>query len=219
MRVVVPFDARDPNTRLEPALDADERRAFAEAMLVDVLGALRGAGCDPEVLATAPVDVDADSTVDDRPLSPAVNDVLAASDGPVAVVMADLPLATPDAVARLLAPVPQEAETASGAAQDVAADVVVAPGLGGGTNALLARHPDFRVDYHGVSYRDHCEAATDVGAEVRTVDSFRLALDVDDPADLAEVLLHSRGEAAAWLREAGFVVSAEDGRVTTERSG
>ena len=218
MRVVVPFDASDPNTRLEPALDADERRAFAEAMLADVLGALRGAGCNPEILATAPVEGDADVTLDDRPLSSAVNDILAASDGPVAVVMADLPLVTPDVVARLLEPVPREAETASGAAQDEAADVVIAPGLGGGTNAVVARHPDFRVDYHGVSYRDHREAAADVGATVRTVDSFRLALDVDDPADLAEVLLHSEGEAAAWLREAGFAVSAEDGRMTAERS-
>ena len=216
MRVVIPFDARDPNTRLEPALDADERRAFAEAMLADVLGALRGAGRDPELLATAPVEVDADVTVDDRPLSTAVNDVLAASDGPVAVVMADLPLVTADAVQRLLSPAPGE-ETDNEASQ--ATGVVLAPGLGGGTNALLARHPGFRVDYHGASYRDHRRAAADVGAAVRAVDSFRLALDVDDPADLAEVLLHSEGEAAAWLREAGFTVSAGDGRVTVERDG
>lgn len=211
MRVVVPFDARDPNTRLEPVLDVEERRAFAGAMLADVLGALDGVerDLDVEVLATESVEVDADVTVDDRPLSPAVNDVLAASDGPVAVVMADLPLATPDAVDRLLAPALGRTGEPAG--------VVLAPGLGGGTNALVARHSDFRVDYHGVSYRDHREAAAEVGAAVREVDSFRLALDVDDPADLAEVLLHSDGEAAAWLREAGFAVSTGDGRMGVER--
>lgn len=206
MRVLVPFDAQEPNTRLDPVLDAEERRAFAGAMLADVLTALRETDCDLDiqVLATAPADVDADVSVDDRPLTPAVNAVLGATETPVAVVMADLPLTTPAAVERLFSH---------------PADVVLAPGLGGGTNALLARRPEFRVDYHGVSYRDHREAAAAVGATVRTVDSFRLALDVDDPTDLAEVLLHSNGDAAAWLREAGFSVSAGSGRMTAERSG
>jgi 2-phospho-L-lactate guanylyltransferase len=218
MRVVVPFDARDPNTRLDPVLDADERRSFARAMLADVLAALRGADrdLDVRVLATAPVgvesDIDADVTVDDRPLTPAVNAALAATEEPVAVVMADLPLVTPEAVEGLLDPEPHGADDPG-----EAAGVVLAPGLGGGTNAVLARHPGFRVDYHGVSYRDHREAAAEVGATVRTVDSFRLALDVDDPADLAEVLLHSEGEAAAWLREAGFAISTGDGRMRVER--
>ena len=199
MRVLVPFDAQEPNTRLNPVLDAEERRAFAGAMLADVLTALRETDCDLDiqVLATAPADVDADVSVDDRPLTPAVNAVLGATETPVAVVMADLPLTTPAAVERLFSR---------------PADVVLAPGLGGGTNALLARHPEFRVDYHR-------EAAAAVGATVRTVDSFRLALDVDDPTDLAEVLLHSNGDAAAWLREAGFSVSAGSGRMTAERSG
>jgi 2-phospho-L-lactate guanylyltransferase len=204
MRVVVPFDARDPNTRLAPVLDSEQRRDFAGAMLRDVLGALREAGHDPEVLATDSLDVDAPVTVDDRPLTPAVNAALSGTDGPVAVVMADLPLATPRALEGLFAP---------------DADVVLAPGVGGGTNAILTRAPDFRVDYHGVSFRDHREAAATVGAEVATVDSFRLALDVDDPADLAEVLLHSDGEATAWLREAGFAISTGDGRMGVERDG
>ena len=206
MRVLVPFDAQEPNTRLDPVLDADERRAFAAAMLADVLTALRGTDrdLDIQVLATAPVTVDADVSVDDRPLTPAVNAALEATEAPVAVVMADLPLMTPAAVERLFSR---------------PTDVALAPGLGGGTNALVARHPEFRVDYHGVSCRDHREAAAAVGATVRTVDSFRLALDVDDPTDLAEVLLHSNGDAAAWLRQAGFSVSAGSGRMTAERSG
>jgi 2-phospho-L-lactate guanylyltransferase len=98
-------------------------------------------------------------------------------------------------------------------------DVVIAPGLGGGTNALVARHPDFRVDYHGVSYRDHCDAAAAVGATVSTVDSFRLAVDVDDPADLAEVLIHTDGHTAAALRAAGIELAVDDGRVAVSRSG
>ncbi len=95
MRVVVPYAATEPKTRLADVLSPDERAAFAEAMLADVLAAVRATGRDPEVLATAPVETDAPVTVDDRPLTEAVNAVLAGTDGPVAVVMADLALATP----------------------------------------------------------------------------------------------------------------------------
>jgi len=202
MRVLVPFSATDPKTRLAETLDRDERGAFARVMLADVLSAIRATGRDPELLATAAVDVDAPVTVDDRPLTAAVNAALAGTDGPVAVVMADLALATPAALDRLFAP---------------EAGVVLAPGRGGGTNALLARHPEFRVDYHGVSYRDHREAATAVGAETAVVDSHRLATDVDERADLAEVLLHGEGAAADWLRDHGFELTTDGGRVAVAR--
>jgi 2-phospho-L-lactate guanylyltransferase len=97
------------------------------------------------------------------------------------------------------------------------ADVVLAPGLGGGTNALLTRHPDFRVDYHGVSYRAHREAAAAVGADTATVDSFRLAVDVDDPTDLAEVLIHTDGHTARCLRDVGVELTVTEGRVAVSR--
>ncbi|PSP49372.1 2-phospho-L-lactate guanylyltransferase [Halobacteriales archaeon QH_3_68_24] len=213
MRVVVPFSAERPKTRLSSVLDADERRAFARAMLRDVLDALASTGHDPTVVATAPVDCDAPVEVDDRPLTEAVNDRLPGGAGddaaaeddrpdPVAVVMADLALATPAALERLFAP---------------DADVVFAPGRGGGTNALVVRDSGFHVDYHGASIRDHRAIAREVGASTATVDSFRLATDVDEPGDLVEVLLHADGRAAAWLRESGFAVTATDGRVEATR--
>ncbi|MFB6096891.1 MAG: 2-phospho-L-lactate guanylyltransferase [Haloferacaceae archaeon] len=217
MRVVVPFDARDAKSRLDPFLSPSERSAFAEAMLRDVLSAVLAAGGDPELLATATVDLDGPDdtapsqgaapslsdvpvTVDERSLDAAVNDALAAAgpDAPVAVVMADLALATPRSLARLFG--------ADG-------DVVVAPGRGGGTNALVVRHPDFRVDYHGASYLDHLRNAAAVGASVRELDSMRLATDVDERADLPELLLHGDGAAVAWLREHGVELDVADGRV------
>jgi 2-phospho-L-lactate guanylyltransferase len=203
MRVFVPFDARDPKTRLAPVLDEAERESLAWAMLRDVLDTLAATAHDPVVLATEDIEVDVPVSVDDRPLTPAVNDALTGVDGPAAVVMADLALVTTDALATLVAP---------------DADVVLAPGLGGGTNALVARHPDFRVDYHGVSYRDHREAADAVGATLETVDSFRLAVDVDDPTDLAEVLIHTDGNTADCLREAGVELAVDGGRVAVSRS-
>ncbi|WP_255148684.1 2-phospho-L-lactate guanylyltransferase [Halorarius halobius] len=204
MRVVVPFGAQNPKGRLAPFLAADERRAFAAAMCRDVLDAL--AAHEPELLVDVPADElpfdpDCPVTRDDRPLGEAVDAVLAAG-GPVAVVMADLPLATPDAVDSLF---------------DSDADVVLAPGRGGGTNAMVVRHPAFRTDYHGASIRDHRERAREVGASVAEVDSFRLATDVDEPADLAEVLLHADGRAADWLVETGVELDVRDGRVGATR--
>jgi 2-phospho-L-lactate guanylyltransferase len=202
MRVVVPFDGRHPKTRLSGVLEEHERREFALAMLHDVLSAIRSAGPDPELLATGPVDVGIPTTVDERPLGEAV-DALLAEGTPVAVVMADLPLATPGAIERLLA---------------TEGEVVLAPGRGGGTNAIVTRHPDFRVDYHGVSVRDHREIARSIGVDPRTVDSFRLSTDIDGRADLPEVLLHGEGQAESWLRDRGFRVDATEGRVEAVRT-
>lgn len=202
MRVVVPFAASEPKTRLAGPLTAEERPAFARAMLRHVVAAIRETGHAPEVLATESVAVDAPTRVDERPLTAAVNAGLDAADEPVSVVMADLALATPAALERLF---------------ETPGDVVFAPGRGGGTNAIVARHPAFRVDYHGASIRDHREAARAVGADVAEVDSFRLSTDVDEPADLVEVLLHGDGPARDWLVDAGFEVDADGGRVGVSR--
>jgi 2-phospho-L-lactate guanylyltransferase len=217
MRVVVPFGVREPATRLDPLLSTAERKAFAGQMLADVLIAVRAAGGDPELLADAPVadsitgqtDVTAPVTVDERPLTTAINNVIAGATGPVAIVMSDLALATPRAVRRLW--------NADSRGDNSGGDVVIAPGRGGGTNALVVNHPEFRVDYHGASYLDHLRVAHEIGATVREVDSMRLATDIDEPADLAELLVHGDGAAADWLREAGFELDVSDGRVDVVR--
>ena len=203
MRVVVPFDAGTPKTRLAPLFDDAERAAFARVMLDDVLETLEAAGYAPTVLATAPVDVDADVEVDERPLTAAVNAVLAGAEGAVAVVMADLPLADEASLEALFEPT---------------ADLVVAPGRAAGTNAFVSRHPDFRVDYHGTSFLDHLAIADELGASVSIVDSHRLATDVDERADLVEVLVHGERTASrAWLTERGVELAVEDGRVGVSR--
>ncbi|ELZ77989.1 hypothetical protein C455_09908 [Haloferax larsenii JCM 13917] len=202
--MVVPFGAQSPKTRLAPLLDGAERRDFAVAMLRDVLDAVCDAGGTPLVLADAPLDapIDAPVAVDDRPLTDAVNNQLAAGT-PVAVVMADLALATPEALARLF---------------ETAGDVVAAPGLGGGTNALVVRHPDFSVDYHGASIADHRRLADEAGATFVEVDSLRLAVDVDEPADFVDVLLHGEGRAHEWVVDAGIRLQRGDGRVGVVRA-
>jgi len=202
VRTVVPFSTDRPKSRLADVLTPDERREFAAAMLADVLAALDGVDRDLDVtvLATDQVDVDAPVVVDDRPLTTAVNDRL--DTVPTAVVMADLALATPDALETLL---------------DSQADLAIAAGLGGGTNAFLARDAAFRVDYHGASYRDHLAIARENDLSVREVDSRLLAVDIDEPADLTEVLLHGDGAARDWLVDAGFELEVGGGRVEVVR--
>ena len=207
MDVLVPLAVEEPKTRLAGTLTSAERTAFARTMCADVLDSIRECGHDPTVLATAAVEVDAPVRVDDRPLTEAVNAALddAFEDGAkrVGIVMADLALATPPALDRLFG--------ADG-------DVVLAPGRGGGTNAIVVGDPAFRTDYHGASIRDHREAARAVGADVTEIDSYRLATDVDEPADLVEVLLHGEGRAREWLVEASFEVTTADGRAITTRA-
>jgi 2-phospho-L-lactate guanylyltransferase len=206
LHVVVPFSTDRPKTRLAAVLTPEERRDFSTAMLSDVLSALGSVPRDLDVtiLSTGPVEVesgvDASVAVDERALTPAVNDRLDRT--PTAVVMADLALASPDALADLLGST---------------ADLALAAGLGGGTNAFLSRDSAFRVDYHGASYRDHFGIAREEGLSVREVDSRLLAVDIDEPEDLAEVLLHGDGAARDWLVDAGFELDVGGGRVEAVR--
>lgn len=200
MRVLIPFTPTDPKSRLAPTLSAAERTEFAHRCLQDVVDAVCAAGYDPEILSTEPLsDHFAPVTVDERPLSTAVNAHL---DPPVTIVMADLALITATAVRR---------------AVEAPGDLVICPGRGGGTNLLVIRSDEFHVDFHGVSIADHREIADRANLAVSELDSYRLSTDIDEPEDLVEVLLHGTGRAAAWLREAGFRPTASDGRVSIAR--
>ena len=220
MDVIVPFSTDRPKSRLSEVLTAEERTAFARAMLRDVLAVVVAAGGEPRILATGEIDADISHpiAVDERSLTTAVNAALGSHSGsdtdcaddprktpePVAIVMADLALATPEALDRLFA-------------AGTKADIAIAPGRGGGTNALVVDHPAFRVDYHGASYVDHRRISEEIGASVHAVDSHRLATDVDEPADLAELLIHGEGSAAQWLEQAGFTLDTTGGRVGVVR--
>ncbi|MFW6153201.1 MAG: 2-phospho-L-lactate guanylyltransferase [Halobacteriota archaeon] len=203
MDVFIPFNTRDPKSRLGEVCSREERVALAEAMLMDVLAAVEATEHTPYVLANAPVDLDATVIVDERSLSDAVNAMLELHDPPVSVIMADLPLVDAPTVERL---------TTTGG------DVVLAPGVGGGTNAIVVRDRAFETDFHGCSIRDHATIAEAAGLDVTYVDSYRLGLDIDEVGDLVEVLLHAEGAATRWLRAHGFHVEADaTGRVTIGR--
>jgi 2-phospho-L-lactate guanylyltransferase len=203
MRFIIPFEGREPKTRLGDTLSLTERQAFARAMLRDVLIAVRDAGHDPVIVSPSPLDIETPTIVDDSPLSEAINSTLSTAVLPVAVVMADLPLVTPSTLGQFL---------------ETPGDVVLAPGIGGGTNALVVRDSAFSVDYHGTSYLDHLDIAQEAGLTVSEAGPWRLAVDVDEPSDLTEILLHSDGHAHEWLVEHGFSLETTSGRTNTTRA-
>ncbi len=208
---IVPFKPVNPKTRLSCVLSLDEREAFAEQMLADMISALREAGCTPTILSTHPCEFhdpedfrDSKVLVDSRGLNDALNGLLERAREPVIIIMADLPLVTAEAVKMML---------------ESSGDVVIAPGRGGGTNALLIRDPSrYRVNYYGASFLKHRRIALELGLSCEVVDSFLLHTDVDEKEDLVELLIHGTGRSRVFLEVLGFSLAIEKGRVGVERT-
>jgi 2-phospho-L-lactate guanylyltransferase len=203
--------------RLTPALDAPVRRELQVAMLTDVLAAAAGASqlagvmvvtSDPaaqgmaEAIAGARVVPDHDPP---RGMNAAVvrglEAVAAAGADGALVLTADLPLARPeDLDAVVLAAPPGPSAT-------------IAPSWGGtGTNAMLLRPPGALTPRLGVdSLARHLAQAARRGVPVTRVDVPALALDIDTPRDLAELMARGGGgatlDACARLEIAGLLAA------------
>lgn len=205
--IVVPFRLDGAKSRLSPALSSDERREMALAMLRDVLAivqdfgnltVLTRPGSDP--MEYGPL-ADANGNVKiipaDLELNDALNEMIEGEDRQgwprdLLIVMADLALlAKNDIVGILSCP----------------GDVVLCPGRGGGTNMILIRSPRFRTCYQGLSYPKHIDFARKAGLRLAIYESFRAGCDIDQPEDLAEILLHGQGKARSLLERLGFRLS------------
>jgi 2-phospho-L-lactate/phosphoenolpyruvate guanylyltransferase len=205
--IVVPFRLGGAKSRLSPALAPVERRQLAVAMLGDVLRAVHGFG-DVTILTRPGFDLrevdgsdgafcDSKILESELDLNDALNEFIArrALHGwpeDLLIVMADLALLFKEEISGIL---------------DCPGDVVLCPGRGGGTNMILIRSPVFRTCYTGLSYPKHLAVARQAGLKTAVFESFRAGCDIDEPDDLAEVLLHGQGEAKALLTELGFSLS------------
>ncbi|MDD1678208.1 MAG: 2-phospho-L-lactate guanylyltransferase [Methanomicrobiales archaeon] len=204
VHAVIPFKPVNPKTRLSSVLGRDEREEFAWAMLADVVEAIQASGAVPTILSTHPL---AWSQVEIEVVAAGLNDALNACFAhhpePLLLVMADLPLSSPDALRRVM---------------DTTADIGIVPGRGGGTNVLFLKDPArFRADFYGVSYLKHRQIAAEFGCTVEVIDSFRLHTDIDEREDLVEVLLHNSGKSREFLVSRGFTLVTEHGRVGVKR--
>jgi 2-phospho-L-lactate guanylyltransferase len=195
-------------SRLAPVLDAAERRALATLMLQDVLEqVLRCEGISGVAVITAdsvisnmlsrwPVRL----IVEQAPCghSRAVRDacmrLAATGAASVAVISADVTTARESELARFIR-----------AGAQSPAVVVATDRHGTGSNALVlsppdAIHPRFGPD----SLRRHREAAARRGVSATTLQLPGLALDIDEPADLAALCERHSCRSSAFLTSSGI---------------
>ncbi|WP_202319331.1 2-phospho-L-lactate guanylyltransferase [Archaeoglobus neptunius] len=193
MRILIPFKATNPKSRLSGILDFEERKKLAELMLLDVVEAVSRFG-SVKVVSPAKINIEGvDVVVDSSDLNTVVNSEI--NNVPLAVVMSDLPLLSGDILQRFF---------------NSEGDVVIAPGRKGGTNMLLVRREGFRVSYHYGSFFKHVEYARKIGFSVSIFDSFYSSVDIDDESDLLELIMHGKGKRSwKFLTQLGFRVSFE----------
>lgn len=217
MRAVIPFKKENAKSRLSDVLTDSQRQEFALNMLFDVINAIDRSDKFDEIdilnsSVSAIMDTefppDINVLLSDKSLNEALNEYLDKAAGhygkPILIIMADMPLVTEKQINEITA---------------LTADIVIAPGTGGGTNALLIRRPDkFHVDYYGTSFLDHLNIAEDAGLSVEVYDSFLVSTDMDEPGDLVELLIHGRGRSAQYLRSIGISLDTQTGKLVQGNS-
>ncbi len=212
MRAIIPFKKSNAKSRLGTLLSGKEREDFASAMLNDVAGTLIASGCFDavDILSTSIIDIEGVNIVlTEKGLNEALNEYLQKMSShsmitPVLIIMADVPLVSSKNIKDLTASY---------------ADVAIVPGRMGGTNALFIRDPSsYHVDYYGASFLKHRDIAIRNGLVVEVFDSFNLSTDIDEIGDLAEVLIHGEGHAAALLKNFGFSIAENQGRVGVKKA-
>ncbi|MGH6631029.1 MAG: 2-phospho-L-lactate guanylyltransferase, partial [Burkholderiales bacterium] len=174
-----------------PVLDAEERRALAEAMMEDVLKTLASWGVRPPV---AIVTNDSQATALARrygfdiiadPDNRGETDAIAMATGVAVergwtstlVIPADIPLITAEELQSIVAAAPHQGT------------VLVPAADGRGTNAVLRRPAAlFPLRFGNDSFLPHRRAAEATGKPLLVLDLAGIALDIDRLADLAELV-------------------------------
>ena len=177
--------------RLSPALSPQQRRQLAEAMLEDVLDAL-GQCSERNAVAVVTGDPQAQRLAQTRglavipdPANPGETGAIAmATDycrshgaGYTLVIPGDIPLIQTGEVEAIFAAAPREGA------------LLVPSASGRGTNAAFRRPADlFPLRFGNDSFKPHLAAAQSTGKEVKVLQLSGIGLDVDEPADLADLL-------------------------------
>lgn len=195
MKFVIPFNPINPKSRLSNVLSEEERKKFAELMLIDVINVLKEFEAEIKVISTTKLDLDLGVEVveDRRSLDDCINFEL--DEVPKTIVMSDLALLNFETLERFL---------------NCKEDVVIAPGRKGGTNMLLVRKSGFRVSYHYCSFLKHVNISKSLGFSYKVFDSFYSSIDIDDEEALLELLIHGEGKLSKnFLENLGFRINFE----------
>ncbi|MCX7381763.1 MAG: 2-phospho-L-lactate guanylyltransferase [Alphaproteobacteria bacterium] len=200
--LLLPVKLRDDaKQRLAPLLPPEDRRTLMSAMIVDGFAAARAARAparvyvvtaDPGIATMAEefgfrvlreeIQISESASVDEASSRCAAEGVTALLRLPL-----DLPMVTGADIDAVFA---------------AEADVVIVPSRDGtGTNAILRRPPTLFPSHFGPdSLPKHRAEAARAGATVVLLEIARIAMDVDDAADLRALLAHApAGATGAWL--------------------
>lgn len=190
--ILVPVkNLENAKERLSSVLSPAERRALAEAMLQDVLEALAAVNHRTRVgvvtgdpLATAlarrygfALIPDPANLGETDAIAHATAHCIANGEDSTLVIPGDIPLVQSADIEQVLAAAPAEGS-------------VLVPGWDGrGSNAVLRRPADlFPLRFGNDSFPPHLRAAQATGKPCIVLRLPRIGLDVDDPADLAQLL-------------------------------
>jgi 2-phospho-L-lactate guanylyltransferase len=203
MKAVIPYKKSRAKSRLSPVLSQEEREELVELMLNQVIVSVQKAGIETiDILSPSKEGFEninvSRVVLDERELNAALNSYLEKSEEPVLIVMADLPLLSPEHVKEIISS---------------KKDICIVPGKGGGTNVLFIKNPlKYIVRYYGSSFLTHYSIATDSGQSVEVYDSFLASIDIDEPEDLVELLIHGQGTAKDYISQK-FRLEIRRGRV------
>ncbi len=179
-------------SRLSALFSVEQREQLSQAMLFDVFSALSNAnGLNGVIVVTDELDgirmshqfgfhvlADNDANGPTQAISNALTKLQGQACSGVLALMADLPLITSDDVTRLLTN--HKGRRA----------VTLAPSLDRlGTNAAFCTPPGvIALTFNGRGFAEHLNRAGRAGVETNVVDLQGVALDLDQPADIASLI-------------------------------
>jgi len=192
--------------RLSSILNAEERRAFALAMLLDVLKAISASSVDKTVLIGSDMDVRRVSLDWEAAFlsdtGEELNQVLQyATDWSVhrgaeavLVLPADVPLVTSEDIDQIMSLCSDRTS------------IAVSPSSRGGTNALMRNPPGVMPTYFGPdSSKRHLHEASKLGIRASIYESASLSLDIDLPRDLKLLLKLGEGTGSQHFLESNDI--------------
>jgi 2-phospho-L-lactate/phosphoenolpyruvate guanylyltransferase len=179
----------ESKTRLSNVLHGDKRRAFVEALLVDVLSSVIRSRVYGTIMVVSPDDnvasrirlhgvafVKQSSVGLNRAIEQANRLAIQGHARSVTTVLADIPMVEPRDF--------MELSTIGTAVQRV----VMAPSSKGGTNVMLTSPPGVVSPSYGRwSYSKHLRQAQIRGINAYSISNRRISFDIDTPSDLMEL--------------------------------
>ncbi|MBQ6218524.1 MAG: 2-phospho-L-lactate guanylyltransferase [Methanosphaera sp.] len=189
---IIPVSSlNDSKTRLSPFLSIDERICLLKMMLRDIIHNIEDeveeivlVSKDDSVKEFAKesnvnfvLEKEHEDNFLNNAISDAVNEVKVNFPGrDILVLPSDIPLIKSQHVATL---------------HNMNNDLIISPSKGGGTNLLCFNSDfDYETQFGDISYFKHLAKADDLGMSINIFESFYLALDINTPEDLGELLLH-----------------------------